>query len=484
LFFERPELGRQAVLLHIHFDSPRSDGDGRALSSAPHPQETRELAEGAGMDVVAIVEGRRRTPHPRQFVGSGKLDELKQVMRHEQADLLLLNHDIAPNQQRNLEQALNARVMPRTELILHIFADRARSHEGQMQVELAQLRHAQSRLVRGWTHLDRQKGGIGLRGAGETQIELDQRMLGERIKITSAKLETVAARRARSRKRRTRQRALSVALVGYTNAGKSTLFNALTTAEVLAEDRLFATLDPTLRRLPLPGLGDVVLSDTVGFISHLPHALVNAFHSTLEEAVHADLLLHVVDAAADDMLEQIMEVNAVLANIGAGDVPRLLVLNKIDTALSKEESAAGEPGEAFRDRLLLLDSAASAVPDDLSAPAPEGGEQPPLGSLAPEVQRCAVSAVTGAGLDALRTAITAELSAGASAAQVELHPGDGKTRAWLYRQGAVVAETISPDGKLLLDLKADDALLEALARRSDLVLRAVEGDPRIAALPN
>lgn len=482
MFFERPELGRQAVLLHIHFDSPRSDGDGRALSSAPYPQETRELAEGAGMDVVSVVEGRRRTPHPRQFVGGGKLDELKQVMRHEEADLLLLNHDIAPNQQRNLEQALNARVMPRTELILHIFADRARSHEGQLQVELAQLRHAQSRLVRGWTHLDRQKGGIGLRGAGETQIELDQRMLGERIKITSAKLDTVAARRARSRKRRARQRALSVALVGYTNAGKSTLFNALTTAEVLAEDRLFATLDPTLRRLPLAGLGDVVLSDTVGFISHLPHALVNAFHSTLEEAVHADLLLHVVDAAADDMLEQIMEVNAVLANIGAGDVPRLLVLNKIDTALSEKETTPGEAGQAYRDRLLLLDSAASAVPDDLSAAV--GGELQPLGSLAPEVQRCAVSAVTGQGLDALRTAITAELAADSSAAQVELHPGDGKTRAWLYRQGAVVAETISPDGKLLLDLKADSALLEVLAGRSDLVLRAVEGDPRIAALPN
>ncbi|MEM1229283.1 MAG: GTPase HflX [Pseudomonadota bacterium] len=464
MFFERPELGRQAVLLHIDFDSPRNDGDGRALSAAPAPQETRELAEGAGLAVAAVVRGKRRTPHPRHFVGSGKLDELKQVMRHEDADLLLLNHDIAPNQQRNLERALNARVMPRTELILHIFADRARSHEGQLQVELAQLKHAQSRLVRGWTHLDRQKGGIGLRGAGETQIELDQRMLGERIKITSTRLETVAARRVRSRERRERQRALSVALVGYTNAGKSTLFNALTTAEVLAEDRLFATLDPTLRRLPLALPADVVMSDTVGFISHLPHALVNAFHSTLDEAVHADLLLHVVDAAADDMLEQIMEVNAVLAEIGAGEVPRLLVLNKIDQAA----------GAAWQDRLLLLDSAASALPDDLGA----------SGSLAPEVQRCAVSAVAGTGLDALRTAIAAQLSADTTPAQVELHAGDGKTRAWLYSQGAVVAETVSPDGKLLLDLKADQALLGALARRRDLVLRADGGLPRIAALPN
>ncbi|MGI9326256.1 MAG: GTPase HflX [Pseudomonadales bacterium] len=463
MFFERPELGRRAVLLSLDFSGPQGATAGRSLTVNPDPEETKELAEGAGLDVCATVRGRRRMPHPRYFVGAGKLEEIRAVMQAEDAELLLLNHDVGPGQQRNLEQSLDARVMPRTELILHIFADRARSHEGQLQVELAQLQHAQTRLVRGWTHLDRQKGGIGLRGAGETQIELDQRMLAERIKITARKLDDVAKRRAQGRRRRQRQRVPSISLVGYTNAGKSTLFNALTAAQVLAEDRLFATLDPTLRRLPLAGFGDVILGDTVGFISHLPHSLVEAFKSTLEEVAHADLLLHVVDASAADMLDQVMEVNAVLADIDAENVPRILVLNKVDLAA----------GEAFEERLALLGSAANALPDDVHA-----------GSLAPEVTRVQVSAVTGEGLETLRSAILGQFLAEQTAAQLELHAGDGKTRAWLYRLGAVVGEEFRGDGKLVLDIRADAALLETLAKQPGVVLRGTDGVPRIAALPN
>ncbi|MEM1437076.1 MAG: GTPase HflX, partial [Pseudomonadota bacterium] len=267
MFFDRPELGRHAVLVTMQFTG------GGSYPEAPAASETEDLATGAGLKVCASVSQSRREPHPKTFLGAGKVEELKALMAAHEADLLLLNHDIGPGQQRNLEQLLDARVMPRTELILHIFADRAASHEGKLQVELAQLRHAQTRLVRGWTHLDRQKGGIGLRGAGETQIEMDQRMLAERVKATTARLDTVARQRAARRRRRERREVPLVALVGYTNAGKSTLFNQLTEAAVLAEDRLFATLDPTARKLELPGLGHCVLSDTVGFISQLPHTL-------------------------------------------------------------------------------------------------------------------------------------------------------------------------------------------------------------------
>ncbi|MFK7912472.1 MAG: GTPase HflX [Pseudomonadales bacterium] len=486
MFFERPELGRRAVLLSLEFDAAKVAPSGRSLAAIPQPQETRELAEGAGIKVCALVRGKRRTPHPRFFAGKGKLEEVRAVMQAEGAELLLLNHDVGPSQQRNLESELDVRVMPRTELILHIFADRARSHEGQLQVELAQLQHAQTRLVRGWTHLDRQKGGIGLRGAGETQIEMDQRMIGERIKMTARKLEEVAKRRARGRARRSRQRVPSVSLVGYTNAGKSTLFNALTTAEVLAEDRLFATLDPTLRRLSLQGGHEVILGDTVGFISQLPHSLVEAFKSTLEEVAHADALLHVVDASAPDMIDQVLEVNAVLAEIGAADVPRILVLNKIDVADSNTEDGA----ETLAERLTLLDSAASALPDDLIGIA---GDDPAavahrrsggLGSLAPEVSRIPVSAVTGAGIDALRTALAAQFGGLVAPAQVELHAGDGKTRSWLYSLGVVSEEDFRSDGKLLLEISADASLLATLAKRSDIVLRGIDGVPRIAALPN
>ena len=300
MLFERPEAGRRAVILQIELRQRAN----------PEQAEFAELARSAEIDVVETVVARRDQPQPNTFVGSGKVDEVKAVLHAQRADLLLVNHELTAGQQRNLERALDCRVITRTELILTIFADRARSHEGQLQVELAQLKHAQTRLVRGWTHLDRQKGGIGLRGAGEKQIELDQRMLGDRIKATEGKLASVAKRRQQNRRGRSRRGAPTVALVGYTNAGKSTLFNRLTDAGVYAQDQLFATLDPTTRRIRVPGLKDVVLTDTVGFVSQLPHALIEAFKATLEEVALADLLLHVVDAADPLAQERLTQVRA------------------------------------------------------------------------------------------------------------------------------------------------------------------------------
>jgi len=325
LFFERPEAGRRAVLLHLHLK------DRQVASEPDSADECVELARSAEINVIEVVSGSRPRPHPRWFVGEGKLAELAERLAAVEADLVIVNHRLSPAQQRNLEKHLDCRVLTRTELILHIFADRARTYEGKLQVELAQLQHAQTRLVRGWTHLERQKGGIGLRGgAGETQLELDQRMLSERIRATEKRLQAVGVRRDQGRRRRQRGQVRTISLVGYTNAGKSTLFNALTTAGVLVEDKLFATLDPTMRRVQIPGLGDVVLADTVGFISHLPHALVNAFKATLEEVASADLLLHVVDASYADPRTRIDQVNRVLDEIGARDLPTLLVLNKVD----------------------------------------------------------------------------------------------------------------------------------------------------------
>ena len=320
--FDRPGGGDAAVLVSLDFGEPDYE---ESL------QELRQLAISAGLDIRATVEGKRPKPDAKYFVGTGKAEELSATMKATESLVAVFNHDLSPSQQRNLERFLECRVADRTGLILDIFAQRAQSHEGKLQVELAQLEHLSTRLVRGWTHLERQKGGIGVRGGpGETQLELDRRMLRVRIKGLRGKLAKLKQQRGIQRRSRKRSQVMSVSLVGYTNAGKSTLFNRLTQSGVYVADQLFATLDTTSRKLFIPEGGPVVLSDTVGFIKHLPHALVEAFGATLEEAVQADLLLHVVDVASTNRDEQILQVNRVLSEIGADQVHQVLVLNQID----------------------------------------------------------------------------------------------------------------------------------------------------------
>jgi GTP-binding protein HflX len=319
--FERSRGGENALLIQPHAGGPPADD---VL------EEFAELARSAGASVAGVLTARIDRPNPATLIGSGKLEEAKAACEAVGADLVLVNHALTPIQERNLEKALERRVVDRTGLILDIFAQRARSHEGKLQVELAQLRHIATRLVRGWTHLERQRGGaIGLRGPGETQLETDRRLLQKRVEILQKRLEKVEVQRAQMRRARVRSALPRVALVGYTNAGKSTLFNALTGADAYAADQLFATLDPTVRRVNLD-VGAVVLADTVGFVRDLPHELVAAFRSTLGEAREADLLLHVVDAADPLREERIAQVDAVLQDIGAGELPQLLVFNKID----------------------------------------------------------------------------------------------------------------------------------------------------------
>lgn len=322
--FDRPVGGDASVLVSVDFGDPGYEDS---------LQELRQLVISAGMAITGTVEGRRPKPDPKYFIGSGKAEEVLATMQATEAKVAVFNHDLSPSQQRNLERLLEARVVDRTGLILDIFAQRAQSHEGKLQVELAQLDHLSTRLVRGWTHLERQKGGIGVRGGpGETQLELDRRMLRIRVKQLREKLDKLKQQRGMQRRSRRRSQVLSVSLVGYTNAGKSTLFNRLTQSGVYAADQLFATLDTTSRKLYIPDGGPVVISDTVGFIKHLPHALVEAFGATLEEAAQADLLFHVVDVASDNRDEQIEQVNLVLKEIDAQSVPQILVLNQIDRA--------------------------------------------------------------------------------------------------------------------------------------------------------
>ena len=318
---ERPGSGDAAILVSLDFGNTDYE---ESL------EELQRLTESASVRILGIARGKRSRPDAALYAGSGKVEEIAGMVAANEANLVIFDHELSPAQQRNLEQRLNCRVIDRTSLILDIFAQRAQSHEGKLQVELAQLEHLATRLVRGWTHLERQKGGIGLRGPGETQLETDRRLLGKRVKLLKEKLEKLGRQRSVQRRSRVRANVLSVSIVGYTNAGKSTLFNRLTHAKAYVADQLFATLDTTSRKFYVADGGSVVLSDTVGFIKHLPHTLVAAFRATLEEAVAADLLLHVVDASSPGREQQIEEVNKVLAEIGAAHIPQLMVLNKID----------------------------------------------------------------------------------------------------------------------------------------------------------
>jgi len=340
LFFERHGGGERAILVHL---------DGQAPEAREDPQEFQELAASAGAETVAFVSVSRHQPTAKYLIGTGKVDELREQVKTGEADLVIFNHTLTPSQERNLERAFECRVLDRTGLILDIFAQRARTHEGKLQVELAQLEHMSTRLVRGWTHLERQKGGIGLRGPGETQLETDRRLLRVRLRQIKARLEKVRSQREQARRGRKRADIPSVSLVGYTNAGKSTLFNAITESDVYAADQLFATLDPTLRRLELADIGPVVLADTVGFIRHLPHKLVEAFRATLEESASSDLLLHVIDAHEPERMAQIEQVMAVLTEIGAQGLPILEVYNKIDLLEAVEPHIQrGEDGKPQR----------------------------------------------------------------------------------------------------------------------------------------
>jgi GTP-binding protein HflX len=319
---DRPSGGTTAVLVGLDFGDPGFD---ESLD------ELKLLAASAGIRTLAVIGGRRNRPDPALFAGSGKVEEIRQRLQESKARLAVFNHALSPAQERNLEKALGCRVVDRTSLIIDIFAQRAQSHEGKVQVELAQLEHAATRLVRGWTHLERQRGGRGfLGGMGETQLEVDRRLIASRVKTLKDELGKLKRRREVQRRARSRGRVLSISIVGYTNAGKSTLFNCLTRAGVVTKDRLFATLDTTTRRVYLPGAGQVVISDTVGFIRDLPHSLIAAFRATLEETIHADLLLHVVDASSRARETQIEQVGKVLAEIGANAIPQVLVWNKID----------------------------------------------------------------------------------------------------------------------------------------------------------
>jgi GTP-binding protein HflX len=421
--FERPQQGQRAVLVHLEF--PGQD-------YAPAQLEFVELARSAGADVLVTLGGRRDTPDPKYFAGSGKAAEIAEAVAAQKADLVLFNHDLSPSQERNLEKLIKCRVLDRTGLILDIFAQRARSHEGKLQVELAQLKHLSTRLVRGWTHLERQKGGIGLRGPGETQLETDRRLVGDRIKRLKARLEKVRGQRAQSGAARRKAEIPTVSLVGYTNAGKSTLFNALTGARTYAASKLFATLDPTLRRLSLGSGGAVILADTVGFIRDLPHDLVAAFHATLEQTRQARLLLHVIDAADPERLERIRQVRAVLEEIGASEVPQLEVMNKID----------------------LQDGMTPRIERNSDG----------------RIIRVYVSAATGAGLDLLRDALVEYFLDDFMETELYLPVQAARVRARLFALGAVRGERVTVDGGSLITVQMPRSALLRLCEEAGIRL--------------
>ncbi|UAU36291.1 ribosome rescue GTPase HflX [Xanthomonas campestris] len=431
--FDRSRKGEHALLIQTHSGGPAEED---VL------EEFADLAKSAGATVAATLTARIDKPSPSTLIGSGKLEEVKAAAEATGADLVLVNHTLSPGQERNLERYLERRVIDRTGLILDIFAQRARSHEGKLQVELAQLRHMATRLVRGWTHLERQRGGaIGLRGPGETQLETDRRLLQKRVEQLQKRLEKVEVQRTQMRRARMRSELPRIALVGYTNAGKSTLFNALTGADAYAADQLFATLDPTVRRIALPG-GSAVLADTVGFVRDLPHELVAAFRSTLSEARDADLLLHIVDAADPLREERIHQVDEVLQVVGAGDLPQLLVFNKIDKiegAEVRHDAQDGIPDQARRERVWI-------------------------------------SARDGRGLEELQRALGHRLDLRHITGSLRLPASAGRLRSRLHQLEVIRSEQVDEEGWLLeVDLPYVEA--ERLAAGED-------GAPLRALLPD
>jgi len=407
--FDRYQAGEQAVLVHISFYDENNKED---------LDELKLLVSSAGVNTLETVTGSRKSPHARYFVGTGKAQEIADTVKAAQADVVIFNHALSPAQQRNLEALCECLVLDRTALILDIFAQRARTYEGKLQVELAQLRHLSTRLIRGWTHLERQKGGIGLRGPGETQLETDRRLLSARISTIRSRLDKVSKQREQSRRSRQRNDVPTVSLVGYTNAGKSTLFNQITDAGVYAADQLFATLDPTLRKVDVADVGTCILADTVGFIRHLPHDLVAAFKATLQETREAALLLHVIDCSDSCYLDNINAVQKVLDEIDAGEVPQLMVMNKIDAL------------ESVRPRIDF---------DEQGNP-----------------QRVWLSAQKGIGIELLFDALTALLSGQMRSLQLAIPVSQGKLRALFYQMQCIEHESYAENGDCLLNIRLNN----------------------------
>ncbi|MEX2523915.1 MAG: ribosome rescue GTPase HflX [Gammaproteobacteria bacterium] len=415
----------RAVLVHIDFHNSRFDEE---------LDEFVLLAESSGLSPVLVINGQRELPDPRYFVGKGKVEEIRDAVVSTDAELVLFNHELSPAQERNVERVTQCRVLDRVGLILDIFAQRARSYEGKLQVELAQLQHLSTRLVRGWSHLERQKGGIGLRGPGETQLETDRRLIGKRIKTINTRLGKVTRQRQQSGRLRKRSGTPVISLVGYTNAGKSTLFNQLTGASVYAADKLFATLDPTLRRVELDGNFPVIFSDTVGFIRHIPHDLIQSFHATLEEVRSADLLLHVIDVTDEQRYQHLEQVNEVIEDIGAAAVPQILVFNKVDAnegACRVEYTNGGLP-------------------------------------------RVWISAGTGEGLAALKSVLLECLNNSGEIHQLRVPPEAGRFRASLFRQGAVCEEHPDNTGGWVMEINLDSPSLRRLCRDHNMDLSMLQ----------